>query len=431
MVDSTTKTRTRQSTTTTVTFPTLPSLSLQPMKIEVYQEEHQHDIAIFIFDFVQDTWFALLNTGVPVQFQWEQTGVTQKWLGYVSFVTKQVSSGLVQYMEVHCIGASFPLKERVSKVFENVTIPEAVGQIAADFGFNFVTNPHGLVFDQLIIAGHSYWEWIHEQAKRIGYGVFIDGMTLVFKPIDKLIEYGITNVPVFSMVSRTISANIMYQDRTLDYLMVSHGDFIESDVSLRTVKISGGVDPITGKEFSSAKSPKDVGTSLRSSVNDVLFSEIRSDQVIQTHQAAELLAEGAAQRGRMNMPAKIKGQGDPRLRVFSPLMVTGTGESTDGYWIAKKIKHMFSRNGNYQVEMLVAADGSGLSNKAYLRHATATVVGVVNLTEALNNGGTNVNTAETNAFRLTTPVGVTTELNQGFLRTKMRWVYSPASKGTA
>lgn len=419
--------KSRQGTTTSVLFPTLPSLSQQPMRTQLYQEEGAHDLLVLQFRATHENWFRVLKTGVPIHFTWSQSPFKNNWIGYVSYVSKQVSGQTEQIMEVHCVGASFPLKERVSEVFENSTITQAVETIVSKFGFKFIGDPHPLVFEQLVIAGHSYWEWIQEQAKRIGYGVLVDGMSFIFKPLDKLIDYRITSVPVFSMMGKGVSGGVMYNDRTLDSFVVLNGEYVENPHALRTVKAVGGVDPITGTTFYSAKSPKDVGINLRQSVSDVLFSEIRAEQVAHSHQAAESLSEGAAHNGRLNMPAKVKGQGDPRLKVFAPVVIRGTGDLTDGYWVAKKIKHMFSRNGNYQVELTISTDGSGLTNRTSQRQDTGTVVGVVNLTDALNSTGIAGNTAVNEAYKLSGNLGIQTEYNQGFLRTPNRWMYSPIS----
>ena len=422
----------RQGTTTNVSFPTLPSLSQQPMRIQLYQEDGNHDLLVMQFRATFENWFTLLKTGVPIEFSWSQNPFKNNWIGYVSYVSKQVSGQTEQIMEVHCVGSTFPLKERVSEIFENSSITQAVESIVTRFGFKFIGDAHPLVFDQLVIAGHSYWEWIQEQANRIGYGVLVEGMSFIFKPLDKLIDYGITSVPVFSMMGKGVPGGLMYNDRTLDQFVVNHGEYIEFPQALRTVKSVGGVDPVTSTPFYSAKSPKNVGVNLRQGVSDVLFSEPRTEQVVNSLTAAETLSEGAAQNSRLNMPAKVKGQGDPRLNVFSPVIIRGTGDLTDGYWVAGKIKHMFSRNGNYQVEMSIFTDGSGLTNRTASRKDTGTVVGVVNLTDALNNGGIAGNTASDKAYKLSATLGLEIEYNQGFLRTPNRWAYSSTTnKGAA
>lgn len=426
------KGKTRQSTVSRVYFPTLPSLSLQPVKVQLHQEEHQHDILVLQFRATHENWFNLLNTGVPVEFTWSQNPFKNTWIGYVSFVSKQVSGQLEQVMEVHCIGSTFVLKDRATEVFERSTIPSAVEKIVSRYGFKFLGKEHDLVFEQLSIAGHSYWEWIQEQAKKIGYGVLVDGMTFIFQPLDDLIDYGITSIPVMSMTGKGIASNIMYSDRTLDSFVVISGESVETPTSLRTVKSVSGIDPLTGKIVYSSKSPNSVGVNLRETPSDVLFSEIRSDQVAFNIVSADSLAKGAAHNARMNMPAKIRGQGDPRIKVFSPILVRGTGDATDGYWMVKKVTHMLGQNGNYLVEMSVATDGSGFNARTSVRQDTGTAVGVINLMDALSRSGAARNTVINGAYGLRSLSANITEFNQGFSRTRTRWVYSPLpSKGVS
>lgn len=423
------KGKTRQGTQVKVSFPTIPSLVQQPVKYTLWEEEYSHDILEIWSSSVFESWVSLLKTGVPVEFKITQGPFTRNWIGYVSYVTTNVSAQLDREMNIVCIGSSFPLKEEATETFEKSTIPDIVQAIATKFGYNYVGDQHGIIFDQLTLAGHSYWEWIQEQAKRIGYGVLIDGMTFVFKPIDKMIDYGITSVPQFDMAGTSVTSGASFVDRTLDSFHSFTGEHIESPAATRTFKILGGVDPLTSMASVAIQSPASVGSNLRASVNDVLFSEIRSDQVSHSYTETSLLAEGAAHQGRMNMPAYIIGQGDPRVRMFSPVLVTGTHQQTDGYWMVKKAKHVFTKNGNYQVELTVATDGTGLSSRTYSNQLTSTVVGVVNLTEALDNNGMNLNQVANSSYKLTTPVGTGSEVGQGFLRTKSRWVYSPKGTG--
>jgi hypothetical protein len=244
-----------------------------------------------------------------------------------------------------------------------------------------------------------------------------------------MIDYGITSVPQFDLGSTGVTSGANFIDKTLDSFESLTGEHIESPSGTRTFKVLGGVDPLTSKPSVSIKSPALVGSNLRSNVNDVLFSEIRSDQVAHSYQQTSLLSEGAAHQGRMNMPAYVMGQGDPRVRMFSPVLISGTGPQTDGYWMVKKAKHVFTKNGNYQVELTVATDGTGLASRTYANQATSSVVGVVNLNEALKNNGQNLNLVANTMYKLTTPLGSISEIGQGFLRTKARWVYSAKANG--
>lgn len=415
----------RRSTRYTVAFPSLPSLTLQPRRVEIIQKPYHHDVLTMELSQFSPLWFELLKTGVPVSFSWEQGSLSNTWVGYVSFVTKQVAPQNENNMEVHCVGSSFPLKERATRVFSNMSIPAAVKQIVEEFDFKFIGDDNNIAFDQLTIAGHSYWEWIHEQAKRIGYAVVVDNLNFSFRPLDQIIQQKITSVPLLSMTNKGLPMNNQLFDRTLDMFNVINGEHVEYEGMLRTNKTVGGVDIASSKVITSTSSPKTVGNNVRENVNDVLFSEVVSDQVANGIETATALAQGAAQLGRFNMPARIKCQGDPRIAPFSPVLIQGTGDTTDGFWIATNVKHMFVRQGDYQIEMKAVVDGTGADSRTTFKSGTKNVVGVVNLTEALKNGSHRTDLKNVALKSKSVPIS---ETKQGFVRTPAKWK-SVAPKG--
>lgn len=410
----------RRGTTYSVSFPTVPSLSTLPRRVELLQEPYNHDVLIMEFSKTSEKWFTLMRTGVPVRFSWKQGAISNTWVGYVSFVKKTVAGQIEELMEVHCIGSTFPLKDSTTKVFRDKSIPQAVEELVTGFGFKFVGEDNKIVFEQLTIAGHSYWEWIVEHAKNIGYGILVDKMTFYFRPLDKLIDQNITNVPVLSMNSTKFGINNEFLDRTLDSFKVINGEHVEIEGQMRTNKVLGGVDPLTGKVILSKSSPKTVGENFKSSVNDVIFNDVESTKVSLSQEIAQSQVDGSAHLGRLNMPARIACQGDPRIRPFAPIIIQGTGSLTDGYWIASQVKHMFARLGDYQIEMKAAIDGTGYDTKVYTRDGAQNTVGVINLVEALEG---NVQVNRTNKAILNAVNPIVFELNQGWNRTPATWGY--------
>jgi phage protein D len=405
-------------------------LTAQPRRAEILQKQYSHDLLVLEFSNTSPLWFETVKTGVPIRFIWKQNEHINTFFGYVSFISKSSSGQIENIMEVHSIGTTFPLKERTTKVFSNTTIPNAVKSIVEEYGFKFFGEAHDRVFDQLTIAGHSYWEWIQEQAKRIGYGVLVNGMEFYFRPLDKLIDQGVTSVPVLSLSGASTPINTQFLDRTLDSFTVLNGEYVEDPSRLRTTKQVGGVDPINATVITGKSSPNNVGDALRTSVSDVLFSEVRSEQVVHDYTSATSSSEGAATMARMNMPAKVKCQGDPRIRPFYPVLIQGTGPVTDGYWIPKEVKHMFARLGDYQIEMTVTSDGTGANNLTAKRQGTDTVVGMVDLNNAVENSGTNMNAPAIESVTLQVLNPLQSQTNQGFNRTPALWRYT-SSKVTA
>ena len=276
----------RRSTSYSVSFPTMPSLNSNPIRVDLIQKQNHHDVLVLEFPSTSPTWVDNLNTGTPVRFTWKQGHRTGDWVGYVSFVSAEVVAQRKKVMQIHCVGTGFPLKESATRVFTNTTIPEAVEAVVKEFGLGFDGENHPHRFDQLVISGESYWEWIQEQAKRIGYAVVIDGVKMTFKPMDRLIDHSVYDTPVLAMFNSDIPSDVMSEDRTLDYFRVTKGDYVESNLDLRSIKSVAGVDPVTKKAIFSDSSPDKVGRNLRESSSDVLFSQHRTDRVPLSHRPA-------------------------------------------------------------------------------------------------------------------------------------------------
>lgn len=405
----------RRGTTYLVKYPTLPNITEKPNTIEIHQSMGSHDVLTLRYRSTSQSVFKKLKTGVPLQVVINQGILTKTFYAYVSHVSKETSGQKKNELKIQCVGSSFPLKARTTRVFKKKTLPEIARIIAKEHGLKIVTDNHTTRFNQLAISGQSYWQWLQEHAKKIGYGVQMDGLTLYFRPLDKLIDQTMTNVPIMSMFSSVIPKNIMYLDRTLDYFEVLSGENIEQDNVLRTNKQVGGVDPLTSKSFTSKTSPKTKGKKLRKKVSDVLFDEYVHHQVVNDKSAAKMSSEGQAQLARLNLPANARGQGDPRIKPWAPIYVTGTGEETDGHWVVNSVIHSLSALGAYQVELLVTTDGLGTLAAS---RTIPNTIGLVDIESALKNK--HVRNAARDV-KLTSKSGLFTESDQGFNRTPVLW----------
>jgi phage protein D len=413
----------RRGTEYSVSYPTLPSLTStlpKPQSIVITQKQYSHDVAVLEFPVLNQQAMSNLKTGVPVSFTWTKDGNTGTWVGYVAFVSSELSATPRKRLEIHCIGSSFPLKTKKTRVFKNKTIPQVAEILAKEHGFKFVGEPNPRVFSQLTISGQSYWEWLQEQAKRIGYAMLVEGMTLVFRPIDKLIDHSVSNTPVLAYFSNDIPTDTLMADRTLDYFKVLNGEYIEGG-ELRNTKTVGGVDPVTGRVLSSSKSPKTVGTNVRTSANDVFFQEHKTGQVVHDATSAAVAAEGAAHMARFSTPATVKCQGDPRIKPYAPVYVTGVSDNLDGYWITTNVKHIMTIAGEYQLEMTVASDGLGNNKPTFTRTADLNYVGLVDLEAAIANGGISPSVAKQTGIALHTKTQIHKESGQGYNRTPTVW----------
>lgn len=411
-----------RGTTFKVTFPTLTTLhKTQPRRIDLIQKRGAHDVVKFEYPQVSELWFNTVKSGIPVNFSWTHGGITKHWIGYVQGISKTSSPQRSNIMEVTCWGSTFPLKERSTRVFKNSTITDAVRKIVTEHGFNFIGDAHPYRFSNLSISGQSYWEWIQEQAEHIGYGAYADGMDFYFRKLDKLIDQGFSQAPVLSMSHAQVPTGASVVERTLQKFKVLHSEHVETDKNLRAVKSVGGVDPMTSKPFLSVSSPDSVGKQLRSQNSSVLFTQHLARKVAPDKMGAGALADGAAELGRFNMPATALCQGDYRIRPYGTVLIAGTGDLTDGYWLVNESRHMLHAVGDYEIELKLASDGTGNTAKTPFRKRDSSTVGLVDLNHALTTGGRVANHFPPSSVRLFSPEKITKQGNQGYKRTPTAW----------
>jgi hypothetical protein len=124
-------------------------------------------------------------------------------------------------------------------------------------------------------------------------------------------------------------------------------------------KVVSGVDPVTGKFYSSSKSPTTVGKNLRTSNADPLFVEALPGAMTGNAHMAELIANAHAQLSRFSITSETASQGDPRIAPYRTVEINGTGATTDGNWIVKKAVHQCYYDGRYEVEFHCMTDGTG------------------------------------------------------------------------
>jgi hypothetical protein len=183
----------------------------------------------------------------------------------------------------------------------------------------------------------------------------------------------------------------------------------------------GGVDPITAKPFIADKSPDETGVNLRTNVSEVLFTEYRTERVVNDQKVAVSAADGAAQLARFNIPARVKCQGDPRIRPYGSVFINGTGTLTDGFWTVRTAHHMFHKVGDYQMELSIATDGLGQSRQNAFRTRRGSTIGTINLVSVVANSTTETLKLGAPEVKLTQTALTIKENEQGFLSNPSIW----------
>jgi phage protein D len=412
-------TQNRLGTSFTVSYPDFPSFTITPKGFTLIQETGKQDVLEITYLRDSIVFYKGLKTGATVKLEWKTSNnIVGEFFGYVVDYTPITQQTLRRPVTIRAIGASLPLKEGGNKIWKNKTAPDIIIEIAKKFKLKPVVTPHPMIFSQQSMLNHTYWEKIQELAGRIGYVAQVNGTELHFHPIDKMIDKFITTIPVLSFFDPVGNIWNELNSQTLDMFKPKVGDYIDKSSYSKKDKVVSGVDPVTGKFYSSSKSPTTVGKNLRTSNLDPLFLEILPGAMTGNAQVANTIAQAHAQLSRFSITADASSQGDPRISPYRTVEINGTGSTTDGNWIIKKTRHQCFYDGRYEVEFTCMTDGTGRNKSSAFRPETASVIPTRNIQQELSTG----TTSRPPVTKLRAPQMLVNKSNVGFKVTPSRWV---------
>lgn len=407
----------RMGSAFTVTYPDFPGFTFPPRSVRILQEIGKHDVVELYYPRFSPFLVKAIKTGAPIQITWHNDKVSGNFVGYAVDVHYPTVQTIERGIKVTCVGPSYPLKERASKIWTNKTASEIATEIAQKFKLKPIVTPSSVRFTQQSLAGHSYWEKLNELADRIGYGIQVVGTELHFHPIDKMINQFMTTIPVMAFKEPFTNPMTAYVAGTLDMFEPKIGDFVESNDYERTNKTTAGVDPITGNNYKVQSSPNKVGKNIRKNTKDPLFGQVETRVVVASNAMAKSMADAKAQLSRLAIPAEGAGQGDPRISPWNTIEIRGTGNDSDGFWIIKSVEHYIHRDGRYQVEFKCATDGVGSNRPSAVRPSNAGQVPVRNIAYEM----TTANKRKPTTPKLTAKATMLTQGSAGYKVTPRRW----------
>lgn len=337
------------------------------------QEAGKHDIAELQFNAFSSVFYKALSTGVLIKVVWKTQHENGEFIGHVYSSNLKTQATITRNVVVKAMGSSFPFKESKSNIWVNKTHSEVVTAIAKLANVKAVVTPTTLRYEQVTMAGHTYWEKIQELAKRSGYVARMIGAELHFHPMDVMLAKCSTSIPILSFHGGEIPHGAIHESQTLDYFEANVNDLGEHSGTSRRDKQITGFDPITGKSYELTSSPNKVGKNLRATTKESFFTQHMPQVISANADAAKKIAEAQAQNARWSISAEGAGQGDPRISPHTTVQISGTFDHTDGFWVIKKVEHNVLFDGRYTVEFTCLSDGLYSNLSAPFRSDTASV----------------------------------------------------------
>lgn len=294
-----------------------------------------------------------LATGQPVWVSWGRPPAMRIFYGYINHAGR-VNNQLSQdrdgrnSINVHCVGASWVLKDRASSVYSSLTNTQIVSAIVSQYNLGqYVVPSTGNTGSSKQQGGLSYWEWMVQLMQEIGYTLYPDGIQIVAKP------------------RQTNPRNLSNLAATYDYSANPAGLPIFNPVlgsnspaggQLRN-RVNAGIDVQTLQPYVTTISGSNTSSVLGTQQEPPPFTEIEQMTTQNISQSVSKL-QGVAQANQMYLTATAVGPGNSNIAPGQVIYVQNANGSQNGLWWVCGVEHHMIEQ-TYTMTMNLGRDSVG------------------------------------------------------------------------
>jgi hypothetical protein len=332
------KTASPTSPDVSITIDNVPTNYLSLQRISIEEKENNHNLVILdfsgldpnsLFDFVDKPIY--INISFP-----SLGGVT--FHGYIGFLEphSETNNGLVnqsafQITRMYCFGASYMMKSKKSKAWENVTISDIAKTIADTYKFSVSVPKDPYRFPRLVQSSKSDWEFLKETCNTLGYSISARGTHLhiwdPFQAMNHRISYAV--LKTIAGLNGNVSPNV--------------GQVLNFDATIGNVSTGGERTPETihildknnvvlsvGGDLN--KETSGLGTPLESPFTDTLSKNADS------YEMANKFVMGSL-RNKFSMSAIVQITGNPTIKPGGIVKLDKYNTDFDGFWYVRSARH--------------------------------------------------------------------------------------------
>jgi hypothetical protein len=332
------KTASPTSPDVSITIDNVPTNYLSLQRISIEEEENNHNLVILDFSgLAPDTLFDFVDKPINVNISFPSLGGVN-FYGYIGFLEphSETKSGLVnqsafQITRMYCFGASYAMKSKKSKAWENVTISDIAKTIADTYKFSVSVPKDPYRFPRLVQSSKSDWEFLKETCNTLGYSLNARGTHLhiwdPFQAMNHRISYAV--LKTIAGLSGNVSPNV--------------GQVLNFDATIGNVSTTGERTPETlhildknnvvlsvGGDLN--KETSGLGTPLESSFTDTLSKNADS------YEMANKFIMGSL-RKKFSMSAVVQITGNPTIKPGGIVKLDKYNTSFDGFWYVRSARH--------------------------------------------------------------------------------------------
>lgn len=149
------------------------------VQVELELAENQHDLARIVVAGIHPEGITdYINA--PVALSWDQEGSGHEFKGYIThiepeYISKQglVNGSPFQLSTMYCFGASFDMKAKVNRVWNDSSLEDIVKEIAHEYQYSYSIPIEDFKYPRLIQSEESDWEFLVRIVDDLGYVITI------------------------------------------------------------------------------------------------------------------------------------------------------------------------------------------------------------------------------------------------------------------
>jgi phage protein D len=294
--------------------------------------------------------YSQIKSGSPIKVNLKSLYGKKEFIGYIHKISGDISPGK-NFVEITAMGATVTMKQASQKAWSQVTADQVFTEICKKHQFSFHATPHARIYDHIMQAGKTDWEFLKTFAHNLGYTLRADGAALYFDPLGQDFNALKDSAPYFIMRE----ANDPDGFNLYSFTPII-GETIDYDNAIKAATAVAGIDLVTNDSL--VQTNQNRPTTSRAKSQSEFVDRFESDRVIPNSTAAGFESKAADARSQYPYRGYVQVLGDARVRPDMPVLLDGLGNDYNGYWTVLEVKHIVKQT-MFITEMLVGTDSLG------------------------------------------------------------------------
>lgn len=322
--------------------------------VQIMSAENEHDYAeLHVTGLIPKFVIDYINRPVYINIEYSPTQSTE-FYGYVAFVEPQaitrrglINKSPIQSAIISCFGASYDMKSKKTRSWENTTLQQIATEIATTYKYSCQVPANSFIFPRLVQSHESDIEFLIKVCTSIGYKVSCSNAHIhiydPFKAVSRNMPYAELTTMAESVANTKFAPGRVMEFTGTFGSNTPHGT--SNNYVIETLDNNGKV-----LSYATAKESMGLGKALESRFTDSVPLNTSSLEVAKAYGSGKV-------RNRVPFHANAIVTGIPEILVGSVVTLNKYNSKFDGFWVVSKVSHKVTR-ANYITELSLVRDAT-------------------------------------------------------------------------